>query len=590
MFLTYFWCYRLPSIAPVSRSNRNREEDEAKKGKKKIFFFLIKQFYIFTKTSLYSTFTMTKGKKSAIQPTLLTSGESELGPSWIPLYESPVDFNAEHFEAAMLNIIRQPNINSTVIMRADILKENVYDPEKGDTMFTSKMINEIPEFPTNDDSPLLMRDLSDVNIRSIPESSQVHFAKRYEIVRRIIPRNPFKDYIINQTCLMFTNNNDSNLVVYIPHIRSHEETPYYLPPVYGIGIYYNKSKVSIHYLPFGYEEGVGNSQEKLLRSMSDQERPIRIALKLLTTASKHSRGTKLGYEKRVNHDLVVPKVNFQNQYITLKKKYLEYFMSNWGESTDPRKHVFEDIAIAAFMIEYWKLNNFEHENFEFRDLGCGNGLLVYILMQEGYKGKGIDARARKSWKLYPKDVQENLLEQIIVPNILLEPHPSAARLMSEEQVINNPLLKSNQICTTNDFPKNTFIIGNHSDELSCWIPLLGFPFIVIPCCSFGLDGVRKRYPPRKNTGLKTAPSTYKALVDRVEDIAILNGWKVEKEMLRIPSTRNAAIMSCIKIPTLIAEPEEITKLRTLDIIALEGGANGWVENCINLMKKDPRSH
>ena len=73
---------------------------------------------------------MTKGKKSAIQPTLLTSGESELGPSWIPLYESPVDFNAEHFEAAMLNIIRQPNINSTVIMRADILKENVYDPEK----------------------------------------------------------------------------------------------------------------------------------------------------------------------------------------------------------------------------------------------------------------------------------------------------------------------------------------------------------------------------------------------------------------------------------------------------------------------------
>ena len=134
-------------------------------------------------------------------------------------------------------------------------------------------------------------------------------------------------------------------------------------------------------------------------------------------------------------------------------------MSNWGESTDPRKHVFEDIAIAAFMIEYWKLNNFEPENFEFRDLGCGNGLLVYILMQEGYKGKGIDARARKSWKLYPKDVQENLLEQIIVPNILLEPHPSAARLMSEEQVINNPLLKSNQICTTNDFPKIHSLLG-----------------------------------------------------------------------------------------------------------------------------------
>ena len=62
-------------------------------------------------------------------------------------------------------------------------------------------------------------------------------------------------------------------------------------------------------------------------------------------------------------------------------------MNNWGESTDPRKHVFEDIAIAAFIIEYWKLNSFEPEKFEFRDLGCGNGLLVHILILEGYKGR-----------------------------------------------------------------------------------------------------------------------------------------------------------------------------------------------------------
>ncbi|RCK55679.1 tRNA (uracil-O(2)-)-methyltransferase [Candida viswanathii] len=533
---------------------------------------------------------MTKGKKSGIQPKLLTSGVSELGPAWIPVYENPVDFDVTHFETAMLNIIRQPNINSTVIMRADILKENVYDPGQGDTMFTSKLVHEMPQFPTNDDTPLLMRDLSDVSIRAIPDSAQAQYAKRYEIVRRIIPRNPFKDYIINQTCLMYTNGVDSNLVVYIPHIGSHEQTPYYLPPVYGIGVYFNKSAVSIHYLPFGHEQGVGNLQEKLLRSMSDQERPIRIALKLLATASKHSQGTKLGYEKRVNHDLVVPKVNFQNQYITLKKKYLEYFMSNWAESTDPRKHVFEDIAIAAFIIEYWKLNGLQPGGFEFRDLGCGNGLLVYILNQEGYSGKGIDARARKSWKLYPEEVQKNLLEQIIVPNILLEPHPSAARLLPPDHLSYNTLLKSDQISTTTEFPKNTFIIGNHSDELSCWIPLLGFPFMVIPCCSFGIDGVRKRYPPRKNVTHKTPPSTYKALVDHVEDIAILNGWRVEKEMLRIPSTRNAAIMSCEKIPNMVNEPEEITKLRVFDIIALEGGANGWVENCVNLMKKDPRSH
>ena len=37
----------------------------------------------------------------------------------------------------------------------------------------------------------------------------------------------------------------------------------------------------------------------------------------------------------------------------------------------------------------------------FVDLGCGNGLLVYILTSEGHNGLGIDVRARKIWKDYP---------------------------------------------------------------------------------------------------------------------------------------------------------------------------------------------
>lgn len=117
--------------------------------------------------------------------------------------------------------------------------------------------------------------------------------------------------------------------------------------------------------------------------MNLSERPIRIALRLLQTSTKHSSGVKLGYEKRVNHDLVVSKVDFQNRYITLKSKYSSDLVNSWCESTDPKKHVFEDLAIAAFLIEYWKLKKFNKDEFEFRDLGCGNGLLVYILMMEG---------------------------------------------------------------------------------------------------------------------------------------------------------------------------------------------------------------
>lgn len=49
-------------------------------------------------------------------------------------------------------------------------------------------------------------------------------------------------------------------------------------------------------------------------------------------------------------------------------------------------------------------------------------------------------------------------------------------------------------------------------------------------------------------------------------------------------------MSCKKIPVLTNEPEHIKRIRLLDIIALEGGADGWVENSINLMKSEPKKH
>ncbi|KAG7660782.1 TRM44 [[Candida] subhashii] len=548
---------------------------------------------------------------------LLSSQESSLGDFWIPIYSKSTNnaFQATHFEQAMLNIIKQPNINSTVIMRADILKENVYDREKGDTTFTSsKLISEFPHFPSsaNSKEQVLHRDIQDVEIRNIPET-KINLTKKYEIVRRIIPRNPYKDHIINQTCLMLSGD-ESVLVVYIPHITTKEEIPFYLPPVYGIGLLYHKDIVSIHYLPFNYNE---SEEATLLKSMSAYERPIRIALRLLETSTKHSAGVKAGYAKRVNHDLVVPKIEFQNRYISLKKKYSLKLVNEWCESTDPKKHVFEDLAIAAFLIEYWILKGLTPDSFEFRDMGCGNGLLVYILIMEGYRGQGIDARARKSWSIYPENVQQNLLEQVIIPSVLLKPHPSLSRLAPDitdngrqfkELVKDNSadgfsikyhsskeLLNSDKVCTMEDFPKNTFIIGNHSDELTCWIPLFGFPFIVIPCCSHALNGAKARYPPRKQLvtpsqqGAPAVPqsSTYASLVDHVEDISGMMGWKIEKEMLRIPSTRNAAIIGHEKY---INESEEASMLRTLDLIALEGGAEGWVENSMMLMKKAPRNH
>lgn len=48
---------------------------------------------------------------------------------------------------------------------------------------------------------------------------------------------------------------------------------------------------------------------------------------------------------------------------------------------------------------------FQNKKPSFVDLGCGNGLLVYILNEEGYSGYGIDVRKRKIWDMYPEHVK-----------------------------------------------------------------------------------------------------------------------------------------------------------------------------------------
>ena len=79
---------------------------------------------------------------------------------------------------------------------------------------------------------------------------------------------------------------------------------------------------------------------------------------------------------------------------------VSFFFRNWTEKTDPVKFVFEDIAIASWLISLWELERIEQHTSKlqsFIDLGCGNGLLTFILSSEGYVGFGIDLKKRKIW-------------------------------------------------------------------------------------------------------------------------------------------------------------------------------------------------
>jgi predicted TPR repeat methyltransferase len=45
----------------------------------------------------------------------------------------------------------------------------------------------------------------------------------------------------------------------------------------------------------------------------------------------------------------------------------------------------------------------------FVDLGCGNGLLTFLLVSEGYHGFGVDIADRKIWPALCKDKTDDML-------------------------------------------------------------------------------------------------------------------------------------------------------------------------------------
>lgn len=530
-----------------------------------------------------------------------SDSKSILGEKWYSMYSTKesAKFDKIHFEAAMMNVIKEPNINSSAILRADILQEILCD-KIGNKNTIKKRRGQEVEFSDPEAKKL---GVDDFQARYPEINPGLGLYCSTEIVRRIIPRNPYKDAIMNQTCLILSGLKDESmsLVIYVPHIQEEDECPFYIPHVKAVAIFLHEKTLSVHYIPFK------NDSDQL---RNESERVVRTAWRLLQTAQKHSVGVMQGYQKRVRHDLVVNKVDFQDRYIALKKKYSKYLVDNWQESTDPKKHVFEDIAIAAFLIALWtKIYGPDfREKMQFRDLGCGNGILCYILLSEEVKGVGIDARHRKSWSSFPPDIQTCLKEQIIIPSILVRPHPEVKRRLPQlehnggifpvkvaHEVIapatvvytSEDLLSSPQVNVT-EFPENTFIIGNHSDELTCWIPLLGFPFMVIPCCSHNFSGQRVRFNVRKTAKSPKSSignSTYAGLVDHVVDIADRVGWKVEQEMLRIPSTRNAALIGYENKHLKDYPTQEV-----YDVIMEDGGPNGWIQNSMALMKRNPRNH
>lgn len=522
------------------------------------------------------------------------------------LCEAGLSFSPGTVYNSSLFLMANPNICSSHLFRADILFDSkgfLRTPQESEESFaaTGNVSERPPQQPQSGTTALAA-----INIGE--------FELIRTVVRRLIPRNPHLDGPLEQTCHFYATrgtilesacpgNADAGpsseenpqqerlLVMYLPHVASVEEMPFYHPLLRVLAFLYDfqpdgslttgTGAMSVHFLPF--TDDISDRVERTLHGLLAAN--IRLAQNTKPTI------THDGASYNTSKDNIIPRHLIQNTYTRLKSQYARELCQNWVEDTEPSKHVFEDLAITSFLIELWRNmygvypaaeTSQKEDNASrfpgFVDVACGNGLLVYVLLMEGYMGWGFDARRRKSWKIFPAWVQERLKETIYIPK------PFASVVDQEEMGVATHF---------GDFPEDTFIISNHADELTVWTPLMAalacpespLPFLAIPCCSHSLSGSRYRYPPPKGRKPKVKNKT-KAKKDQTEaekveqdpqsssgdlkalraskdeektELGILNsmygsltwktmrvaeeiGYEVEKTILRIPSTRNMGVV------------------------------------------------
>merc|ERR1719402_88468 len=206
---------------------------------------------------------------------------------------------------------------------------------------------------------------------------------------------------------------------------------------------------------------------------------------------------------------------YSREYNNIKDKYSKDIIDNWGEVSDPDKFVYEDLGIAAYLLLIWRRQRVTEGRKTlqtFVDLGCGNGLLVYILGREGHKGVGYDVRERKIWGWF-RELGADLREEAVMPG--------------------------------DTYPGIDWLVGNHSDELTPWLPVMAAlsgettSYRVLPCCPHDFTAKYQRRD--------TSISLYRDYLNYIREVGGEVGYTVEEDRLRIPSTKRVCQMGVARI-------------------------------------------
>lgn len=209
---------------------------------------------------------------------------------------------ALQFESALHALITQPEQNSTLILRAEILSDVQREPDELDTAV-----------------PLA--------------SAEIDGLRATRAIRRVLlPRRPGRDSGITQDCVYYStaaHDAPTSCLVLTPVLAPGQSLPYYHP--------------TVHHLAFRFVDATLRIEVVLLPDsppLTLESRLYRTCLALLDTAHRYMWGHVSNWQKRVQHDILVPRDEYQDLYLIMRERH-KHLVRDWKEETDPMKHVFE---------------------------------------------------------------------------------------------------------------------------------------------------------------------------------------------------------------------------------------------------------